>query len=121
MPSHIDGQVIFGRVFWAFAPCINAWKHYKPIVSIDDLFLYGKYKHKLLIVCSVDGTNHIVPLAFALVDEESYSTWAWFLRCLQDHVVDKREVPICLISDRHRGIHAAVNNPNVGWTHPFAV
>ena len=121
MPSNIEGQVIFGRVFWAFAPCINAWKHCRPIVSIDGTFLYGKYKHKLLIACSMDGANHIVPLAFALVDEESYSTWAWFLRCLRDHVVEEREVPICLISDRHRGIHAAVNNPNVGWTHPFAV
>ena len=66
-----------------------------------------------MIACSMDGANHIIPLAFALVNDESYSTRAWFLRCLRDHVVEEREVPICLISNRYRGIHAVVNNPNV--------
>ncbi|KAI4373305.1 hypothetical protein MLD38_011441 [Melastoma candidum] len=34
----------------------------------------------------MDGENHIVPLALALVDEESYDSWSWFLRCLKGNV-----------------------------------
>ena len=47
---------------------------YRPVITIDGTFLYGKYKQKLLIAVAMDGVNHIVPLAYALVDEEALGT-----------------------------------------------
>ena len=84
---------------------------YRPVITIDGTFLYGKYKQKLLIAVAMDGANHIVPLAYALVDEESSDTWSWFLEKLLVHVVRDR-TNICLISDRHAGIKKAVEDPH---------
>ncbi|XP_016164295.1 uncharacterized protein LOC107606790 [Arachis ipaensis] len=33
----------FHRLFWTFPPCIEAFRHWKPLVSIDGTHLYGKY------------------------------------------------------------------------------
>ena len=67
---------IFNRVFWAFQPCIDVFPHLKPIVQVDDTFLYGKYKGILLMAISQDVDRNVVPLAFAIVEGETGSAWA---------------------------------------------
>lgn len=119
-PTVKDGELTFQRVFWTFGPCINAFAYCRPIVSIDGTFLHGKYPHKLLIACSMDGANHIVPLAFALVDEESCDSWCWFLINLKQYVVSGRPETLCLISDYHSEIVSAIRDERVGWKPPFA-
>ncbi|XP_073222553.1 uncharacterized protein [Cicer arietinum] len=42
--SLINGIRIFHRLFWAFIPCISAFKFCKPIVQVDETWLYDKYK-----------------------------------------------------------------------------
>ena len=42
-------NVHFMRVFWAFGACVKGFKHCRPVIQIDDNFLYGKYIGKLLI------------------------------------------------------------------------
>ncbi|KAL0282711.1 UNVERIFIED_CONTAM: hypothetical protein Sangu_2935200 [Sesamum angustifolium] len=60
---------------------------------------------------SVDVTNlrnqQVLPLAFAVVDEETYPSWKWFLQQLSRHVIRGRR-GMCLISDRHGGLTKAV-------------
>ncbi|KAL0294852.1 UNVERIFIED_CONTAM: hypothetical protein Scaly_3114700 [Sesamum calycinum] len=46
-------------------------------------------------------------LAFAIVDEETYPSWKWFLQQLSRHVIRGRR-GMCLISDRHGGLIKAV-------------
>ena len=81
-------------------------------------FLYGKYIRKLLIATSIDANGHIFPLAFAIVEEESSNSWSWFLYILRTQVTQREG--ICLISDRHAGIQAAIRDPSVGWSPPYA-
>ncbi|XP_042752114.1 uncharacterized protein LOC122194880 [Lactuca sativa] len=100
--SNVD-KVEFRCVFWVFGPSVNEFVHCRPIVSIDATHLYGKYKGKMMIAMGVDGNNQIFPLAFAIVENESYSSWYWFLNHVKKHVVKERD-DICLISDRHSGI-----------------
>ncbi|XP_035840400.1 uncharacterized protein LOC110914388 [Helianthus annuus] len=107
-------QVEFRRVFWAFNPSILGFKHCRPVISIDATHLYGKYKGKLMIAMGVDGNNQILPLAFAIVENESYASWSWFLSHVKKHVV-KDTKRICLISDRHAGILKAVNEQGSPW------
>eukprot|EP00261_Vitis_vinifera_P040633 XP_019081876.1 PREDICTED: uncharacterized protein LOC109124285 [Vitis vinifera] len=114
----ISGNVRFMRVFWAFGASVEGFKHCRPIIQIDGTFLYGKYMGKLLIATSIDGNGHVFPLAFAIVEEESHDSWSWFLIALRRHVTQREG--ICLISDRHVGINAAVRNPSVGWSPPHA-
>ena len=40
----IPGTIIFKYVFWAFAPSTAGFAHSRPVISIDGIHLYGKYK-----------------------------------------------------------------------------
>ena len=110
----VAGSAIFQRLFWAFGPSIEGFKHCRPIISIDATFLYGKYKGKLMIASTWDGDNQLFPLAFAIVEEESDDSWGWFLACIKEHVTQRSGV--CLISDQHNGILSAV--AEFGWQPP---
>uniref|UniRef100_K4A1I2 Uncharacterized protein n=1 Tax=Setaria italica TaxID=4555 RepID=K4A1I2_SETIT len=44
-----DGRQIFGRAFWCFPQCVEAFRHCHPVFSIDGTFLIGKYRGTLLI------------------------------------------------------------------------
>ncbi|XP_075507487.1 uncharacterized protein LOC142544312 [Primulina tabacum] len=74
-------------VFWAFKPCVDGFRHCRKIISVDGTHLYTKYKHKMLIGVTLDGNNQVLPLAFAIVDEETTDSWKWFLENLGRHVV----------------------------------
>ena len=56
---------------------------------------------------SQDGDTHIVPCAFAIVEGETKDAWSWFLLNIRQYVVKERQ-NLCLISDRHPSILAAV-------------
>ncbi|XP_070040237.1 uncharacterized protein [Nicotiana tomentosiformis] len=109
---------IFNYVFWAFKPAIDGFPHCRPVISIDDTHVYGKYDIKLLIVIAVDANGQIFPLAFAICSNESQETWTLFLNHLKEHVVKQRS-GICLISDRHCGILSSVENLPA-WKEPYA-
>ncbi|KAK4394354.1 hypothetical protein Sango_1906200 [Sesamum angolense] len=61
----------------------------------------------MLIAAVMDGNEQVLPLAFAIVDEETYPSWKWFLQQLSRHVTRGRR-GMCLISDSHAGIIKAV-------------
>ncbi|KAK4402805.1 hypothetical protein Sango_1021200 [Sesamum angolense] len=101
------GKYVMGYVFWAFKPCIDGFQFCRKIISVDDTHLYTN-KYKLLIAAAMDGNQQVVlPLAFAIVDEETYPSWKWFLQQLSRHVIRGRR-GMCLISDRHGGLIKAV-------------
>lgn len=110
-PIRINGVVdncfrIFRRVFWTFKQCSQAFDYCKPMIQIDGTFLYGKYSGTLLIATTQDGNSHVLPIAFAIVEGETLGAWSWFLKLIRLHVTSKQG--ICLISDRHQSIKAAV-------------
>ncbi|KAL0336509.1 UNVERIFIED_CONTAM: hypothetical protein Sradi_4862800 [Sesamum radiatum] len=106
------GSYVLGYVFWAFKPCIDGFQFCRKIISVDGTHLYTKYKHKLLIAAAMDGNQQVLPLAFAIVDEETYPSCKWFLQQLSRHVIRGRR-GMCLISDRHGGLIKAVREgPN---------
>ncbi|KAK4397923.1 hypothetical protein Sango_1267800 [Sesamum angolense] len=98
---------VLGYVFWAFKSCIDGFQFCRKIISVDDTHLYTKYKHKMLIAAAMDGNQQVLPLAFAIVDEETYPSWKWFLQQLSRHVIRRRR-GMFLISDRHGRIIKAV-------------
>ncbi|XP_021725293.1 uncharacterized protein LOC110692565 [Chenopodium quinoa] len=115
---YYNNMEVFERVFWAFGPCIDSFKHCMSVICIDGTHLYGKYKGTLLVATSVDANFQVFPLAFALVEGENTSSWSWFLGCIRVHVTQRDG--LCVISDRHPGIIAAMTDPNVGFTEPRA-
>ncbi|XP_015932905.1 uncharacterized protein LOC107459205 [Arachis duranensis] len=113
-----ESTVYFHRLFWTFPPCIEAFHHCKPLVSIDGTHLYGKYGGTLLLAIAQDGNSNILPIAFALVEGENVESWSFFLSNLREHVTPQEG--ILVISDRHNGIKAALEAPETGWLPPRA-
>ncbi|XP_025670561.1 uncharacterized protein [Arachis hypogaea] len=113
-----ESTMYFHRLFWTFSPSIEAFRHCKPLVSIDGTHSYGKYGGTLLLAIAQDGNSNILPIAFALVEGENAESWSFFLSNLQSHVTP--QVGILVISDRHNGIKAAHEAPENGWLPPRA-
>lgn len=108
----------FKRVFSAFKPCIDGFEHCMSVMLIGSTHLYGPYPGVLGVLLSattIDGFNHILPLAFAIVESENLLSWGWFMDRLRKFVALRRH-GICIISNRHYGILAAMQNP--GWCEP---
>lgn len=120
-PSGIEGCVTFDRVFWAFGPSIEGFKHCRPVVSVDGTFLTGRYKGTMLIAVSQDPENQIFPLAFAIVEKEDKNNWGWFLDCLRLLVIGTDRQGLSLISDRHAGILSYLDDQHsYYWRPPYA-
>ncbi|XP_057740100.1 uncharacterized protein LOC130957248 [Arachis stenosperma] len=99
-PVRVGGQLdesraYFHRLLWTFPPCIEAFCHCKPLVSIDGTHLYGKYGGTLLVAIAQDGNSNILPVAFALVEGENAESWSFFLSHLRQHVTPQR---VCWLS-----------------------
>ena len=62
----------FKRIFWAFKPTIDGFRHCRLVMSIDAIFLTGKYLARLFLAMGMDSSNHILPIAFAIVETESH-------------------------------------------------
>ncbi|KAL8496795.1 hypothetical protein ACS0TY_020465 [Phlomoides rotata] len=83
----VNGVCTLGYVFWAFRPCTEAFKYCPKILIVDGTHLYTKYKHKLLIANTLDANQKVLSVAYAIVDEETFRSWHWFLSMLATHVV----------------------------------
>ena len=106
-PSMIGGPSIFHRAFFYLGACVRAFQYSLPVLCIDGTFLTGKYKGQILTAIGVDGNNQVLPVAFAFVENKNTGSWYWFLELVKRHVVTARP-DVCLISDRHPGILAAI-------------
>nr|XP_027119521.1 uncharacterized protein LOC113736650 [Coffea arabica] len=113
-----DHVKTFKYVFWTFEPTIDAFHMCRPVICVDGTHLRGEYKGKLLVAVTQDANNHIIPIAYAIVDEETISSWSWFMEQLRYHVARDR-YPICVISDRHPGIIHAMAHFDY-WQEPLA-
>ncbi|KAK4411759.1 hypothetical protein Sango_0248900 [Sesamum angolense] len=103
------GVQILHYVFWAFRPCIEGLRCCRNVISVDGTYLYTKYKHKLLVAVTLDANQQVLPLAFALVDEESLASWRCFLEMLAKHLLPYDDDRVCLISDRHGCLISSIN------------
>ncbi|XP_021741484.1 uncharacterized protein LOC110707748 [Chenopodium quinoa] len=84
LESTVPGTHIFQRVFWAFKPCIDGFRHCRPLITIDGTHLYGKYKGTLLIAMGTDANFQLFPLAFAVVEGENNDSWSWFMASMEE-------------------------------------
>ncbi|KAL0385778.1 UNVERIFIED_CONTAM: hypothetical protein Sradi_2972100 [Sesamum radiatum] len=85
-------------------PYQKAWYSLKMAREI----VYGTWESSVQKLPKYMGAlKKVLPLAFAIVDDESTSSWKWFLTLLSRHVIRGRR-GVCLISNRHPDIIKAV-------------
>ena len=66
-----------------------------------------------------DGNNQLFPLAFAITECENIDSWGWFLACIRNKVTQR--TGICVISDKHPGIMAAMSDPHLVGLHHLPI
>ena len=64
---------------------------------------------------AMDPEDHIVPMAFALAEEENVDSWSWIKRLLRVHVLGPSHM-ICMITDRHIGLLNATKEHLEGFS-----
>ena len=74
-----DEKDRFKYLFIAFDACIRGFQFIRNVIVVDGAHLKGKFKGVLLVAASQDGNGEIFPLAFGIVDSETYSSWKWLL------------------------------------------
>jgi hypothetical protein len=107
------GKLVLQWSFLALGPCIEAFRHCRPVICIDGTFLTGKYKGTILTAVAAHGNNRLFPLAIAFAEGENGDSWYWFLERLKQMVV-KEVSNVCVIHDRHKGILQAMNDIKEG-------
>ncbi|XP_077249251.1 uncharacterized protein LOC143888710 [Tasmannia lanceolata] len=116
------GDHTFGCLFWSFGPSIGAFSRtIRPL--IDGAHLRGKYKGILLAVTAVDGDGGLFPLAYAVVENEMYESWLWFLRLLRQRVIpaEKNNNEFTISSDRMKGLPRAIDEVLPGSYHSYCI
>ncbi|GJV33825.1 hypothetical protein Tco_1394225 [Tanacetum coccineum] len=72
------------RVFQRIYVCLGALKldfraRIRDILGLDGAFMKGPFPGQVLVAVGLDSNNGIYPLAYALVEAESKSSWCWSL------------------------------------------
>ncbi|GJZ77731.1 heat stress transcription factor B-4-like protein [Tanacetum coccineum] len=101
------------RVFQRIYVCLGALKLgfracRKDLSGLDGAFMKGPFPCQVLAVVGLDSNNGIYPLAYALVEAESKSSWCWFLQCLGDDIDLHPNSNFTFMSDRQKGIIPAI-------------
>ncbi|GJU91781.1 heat stress transcription factor B-4-like protein [Tanacetum coccineum] len=101
------------RVFQRIYVCLGALKLgfracRRDLLNLDGAFIKGPFPGQVLVAIGLDSNNGIYPLAYALVEAESKSSWCWFLQCLGDDIDLHPNSNFTFISDRQKGIIPAI-------------
>jgi hypothetical protein len=67
---------VLKHVFWCFSQCVADFTHCRHIITVDDTFLTRKYKCTLMVVVGIIVKNHLLALAFAIVEGENNDSWS---------------------------------------------
>ncbi|GKC43728.1 heat stress transcription factor B-4-like protein [Tanacetum coccineum] len=101
------------RVFQRIYVCLGALKLgfracRRDLLGLDGAFMKGSFPGQVLVVVGLDSNNGIYPLAYALVEAETKSSWYWFLQCLGDDIDLDPNSNFTFISNRQKGIIPAI-------------
>ncbi|KAJ0592089.1 putative MULE transposase domain-containing protein [Helianthus annuus] len=101
------------RIFKRIYVCLGALKQgFKAIgrdlLGLDGAFMKGPFPGQVLTTVGIDPNNGIYPLAYAVVEAETLSSWTWFLECVGDDLELARNSNFTFISDRQKGILPAI-------------
>nr|GEW85196.1 hypothetical protein [Tanacetum cinerariifolium] len=96
------------RVFQRIYVCLGALKLgfracRRDLLGLDGAFMKGSFPGQVLVAVGLDSNNGIYPLAYALVEAETKSSWCWFLQCLGDDIDLHPNLNFTFIGDRQKG------------------
>ncbi|XP_071690516.1 uncharacterized protein [Rutidosis leptorrhynchoides] len=114
------------RVFMRIYVCLGPLKHGframgRELLGLDGAHMKPPATGHILTAVGVDSNNGLYPVAYAIVDQESYNSWSWFLECLGDDLGLTSESNFTFISDRQKGLLEAVLRMYPNAEHRFCL
>ena len=79
-----SGRPVFEAFYICFAALKMAFMSARKCIGLDGCFLKGVCRGQLLIAVAKDGNNQMLPLAWAVVENENTITWSWFISLLKE-------------------------------------
>ncbi|KAI3818709.1 hypothetical protein L1987_12524 [Smallanthus sonchifolius] len=119
-PSSLTRQ--FRRIYICYGAMKKGFKTCgREILGLDGCFMKGPYPGQILSAVGVDGNNGIYPVAFSLVEAESFQSWSWFLELLMDDLDLPKNTNFTFISDRQKGLIPALSRVFPDAEHRFCL
>jgi hypothetical protein len=66
------------RVFICPPTSDTTFQNCRQFLAVDGTFIKSAFVQSLLLAVAIDGKNHTVPLAWALVESENKDSWSFF-------------------------------------------
>ncbi|WMV32064.1 hypothetical protein MTR67_025449 [Solanum verrucosum] len=102
------GWVVFEAFYICFAALKMAFMSARKCISLDGCFLKGVCKGQLLIAVAKDGNNQMLPLAWAVVENENTNSWSWFISLLQEDLGLGDGTSFTIMSDMQKGLDITI-------------
>jgi hypothetical protein len=114
-----DSENHFQAFFVSPGACRKGSWYMRRYFGFDATHTHSKYPQMLMICCGLDANEQIVPLAWGLVPTENGYWWEWFCKQCKHAFECYSEVGVVMISDRDKGLKAAISNvfPNAKAAH----
>lgn len=80
------GPSTFRRVFVCPIQSQISFMHMRKFLAMDGTFFRAEFVQTLLLAAGVDANGKNILLAWAVVESENESSWAWFLEQLRDAI-----------------------------------
>lgn len=93
----------------------------RPIICLDGCHVKSKFGGQLLTVVGMDPNDCIYPIAFAIVEVESFVTWKWFLKTLKADLQIDNTFPWTIMTDKQKGLIPVVKQVFPDSEHRFCV
>jgi hypothetical protein len=74
----------------------------RTIICLDGCHVKTKFGGQLLTAVGMDPNNCIYPIAFAIVEVESFVTWKWFLETLKADLQINNTFPWTIMTDKQK-------------------
>jgi len=105
-----EGNPIFKRLYICYAGCKAGFvEGCRPVIGLDGCHIKGHHTGQLLTAIGIDANNSMFPIAFAVVESECKSSWAWFLNFLREDVGIHNRHHWTFITDKHKGFKEALS------------
>nr|GEW56771.1 hypothetical protein [Tanacetum cinerariifolium] len=114
------------RVFKRIYVCLGALKLgfracRRDLLVLDGAFMKGPFPSQVLVAAGLDSNNGIYPLAYALVEAKTKSSWCWFLQCLGGDIYLHANSNFTFTSDRKKGIIPAIKTVYPSAEHKYCL
>lgn len=100
----------FHSIFVAPGSARQAFTRMRPFIAVDGTFTKNRFIQILLLSVGMDAQDQLIILAWAVVPNECYETWSWFLHCLYESYPSTNHADSVIINDREKGLLQAVHD-----------